>query len=285
MDVFLITSILFHVLLLFLFSLITMDSIKDEDTPLVVEFEDEQDKDNYEFNDFPQINETDEEVDTHRLSDKNRKVEEETVARGSSLGGGPTRPERSSPFSPGYEPERIQPPEELLLEEEKLKKEESEKSITDEREKSTPTRERERLTTRDLMPSRDDVARLDQPLGTASEGIREGETVSLNTQEFKYYAYFSHIKKQIEMAWNYPMEAQEKNWGGRLSVVFIVEEDGWVSSVKLINSSGYEILDDAAIRAINFASPFNPIPETIGVERLKISASFEYITALFGVKW
>ena len=282
-DQFLITSVVFHVVLLFIFSLITIESTKSTDEPIVVEFENEDNS--FEFNDFPQENETDKEVDTNRLSDKNREVEEESVVLGSSLGGGASRPTYpssmpSQPRTPAYEPET--PKEYETAPEETYFDTKVKKDYTKE---TRPETERERLSVEDLMPNSTDVARLDQPLGTSSDGIKEGETVSLNTREFKYYAYFSHIKKQIEMAWNYPSEAQEKSWGGRLNVVFVIEENGRVSSVKLIKSSGYEILDDAAIRAIKFASPFNPIPESLGAERLKISASFEYITSLFGVRW
>lgn len=281
-DRFLIVSIVFHVVLLFAFSLITIESTKSTDKPIVVEFEDQK---NYEFNDFPQENETDKEVDTHRLSDKNREVEEESVALGSSLGGGASRPVYpssmpSQPRTPAYEPE--DPTENKTVPEETYP---GTKMTRDYTRETRPEVERERLSVEDLMPNSTDVARLDQPLGTSSDGIKKEETVSLNTREFKYYAYFSNIKKQIEMAWNYPSEAQENSWGGRLNVVFIIEENGRVSSVKLIKSSGYQLLDDAAIRAIKFASPFNPIPESLGVKRLKISASFEYITSLFGVRW
>ena len=89
-DQFLIASVVFHVVLLFIFSLITIESTKSTDEPIAIEFEDEDNS--FEFNDFPQENETDKEVDTKRLSDKNREVEEESVVLGSSLGGGASRP-------------------------------------------------------------------------------------------------------------------------------------------------------------------------------------------------
>jgi protein TonB len=281
-DQFLIASIVFHMALLFVFSLITIESTKPAEEPIAIEFE--EGDNNFEFNDFPQENETDEEVDTHRFSDKNRKVDEESVALGSPYGGGSSRPSYpsipSQPSPPAFEPETPKEykktPEETYLDA-RLKK--------DYYKKTQPKTNKERLSVEDLLPDSADVARLDQPLGTTSDGIKREDTVSLNTREFKYYAYFSHIKKQIEMAWSYPMEAQENDWGGRLNVVFVIEDNGSVSSVKLLKSSGYEILDNAAIRAIKFASPFNPIPKSIGVERLKISASFEYITSLYGIRW
>ena len=110
----------------------------------------------------------------------------------------------------------------------------------------SPRPDKKRLTVEDLIPGQDDVARLDQPFGTTAPGVTEEEDVSLNTTEFKYYAYFAHIKRQIELAWNYPHEAQERHEAGRLTIVFTIESGGNVSSVKLIKSSGYEILDEYA---------------------------------------
>ena len=297
-ELFLVSSIIFHLILFFVFSLITITGQDDEEIPMVVEFvEDEEDPG--EFNDFPQENETDEEVNSDRLSDKDRKVEEESIVKGSPLGGGTPAPEPRPPSeitpppSPPDPPveEETQPlkvegtpvPEEPVEDGELIaKREEPPKESP----KEPPTRsDKERLTIEDLLPDSGDVARLDQPLGTSSPDVKEEETVSLNTSEFKYYAYFSHIKRAVEMAWNYPLEAQKNGWGGRLNLIFTIESSGRVSDVMLLSSSGYTILDDAAIRAIKFASPFNPIPESIGVKRLNINASFEYITSLFGVRW
>lgn len=309
-EYFLIGSIVFHIILLILFSFITLESLEREERPLVVEFE-EPDDVQKEFNDFPQENETDEEVESNRLSDKNRKVEEESIVKGSPLGGGYSPPASPPPQppTPEIEPseeeaetsEKTEPeettshrPELLSVEESEViddilaGRAEPEPNPSEERAEKTPSpfspESHERLAVEDLLPDGNDVARLDVPYGTASPDVKEEETVSLNTQEFKYYAYFSHIKRHIEMAWNYPMEAQKNQWEGRLNLMFVVEADGTVSDIILIRSSGYEVLDEAAIKAIKFASPFNPIPESIGVKRLRINASFEYISSLFGVR-
>lgn len=285
-EIFIFSSILFHIILLIIFSLLTINAASKPDKPLVVELKEEEPKNQYEFNDFPQGNETDEEVESNRLSDKNRKTEKETTRLGTALGGGssspgavspppvmPTKPAEKAPDKKKDEGERLVARKETTTEIEKNKEE-----------KSSPQRDKERLTMQDLIPGGDDVARLDQPFGTSAPGVKEEESVSLNTTEFKYYAYFAHLKRQIELAWNYPTEAQKNRWGGRLSVIFTIEGDGRVSSVKLLKSSGYEILDEYAIKAIWIASPFNPIPESIGTKRLKITANFQYINSLFGAR-
>ncbi len=46
---------------------------------------------------------------------------------------------------------------------------------------------------------------------------------------------------------------------------------------RLIRSSGFSILDEEAIRSVQAAAPFHPIPPVIGKNRLPIIASFEYL--------
>lgn len=285
-EYFIISSIVFHIILLFIFSLVTIDLTQAKKEPLIIEFDE---KDKYEFDDFPQDNETDEEVDTHRLSDKNRKVEEESVKKGSPLGGGtPKRPSKPVVPTPPVNPDRPKSPAETKAKTEIAKStrepDRKKESLRETDEKQKPNNPNDRLTATDIFPDDNAIARLNKPPGTTSPGIKEEENVSLNTREFKYYSYFHHIKSQIEMAWNYPLEAQKNRWGGLLSVIFTVEKDGRVSKVILVSSSGREVLDNAAIDAINYASPFNPIPESLGVNRLNITASFEYINSIFGVR-
>jgi TonB family protein len=48
-------------------------------------------------------------------------------------------------------------------------------------------------------------------------------------------------------------------------------------NARLARSSGYQILDGASLRAIELASPFPPLPDTIPVQFLNINASFTYL--------
>jgi len=285
-EFFLLCSILFHCILLAAFSFFTISTADKEDKPLVVEFADDRDNRQYEFNDFPQENETDKEVDSNRLSDKNREVDRETVRRGTPLGGTPSHPP-AVVLSPPAEPERPEKNEnrdKTTAEDRLVAKKKTSPQPPIKPDESVMRPERERLTVEELTPGTDGTARLNQPFGTTAPGVTEEEKVSLSTTEFKYYAYFAHIKQRIELAWNYPYEAQKRNEGGRLTRVFTIESGGNVSSVKLLKSSGYQILDDYAIKAVKIASPFNPIPASIGTKRLVITANFEYVTSLFGVR-
>lgn len=104
----------------------------------------------------------------------------------------------------------------------------------------------------------------------------DGEAISLDTRESKYASYFARIKRQIELAWNYPYEAQRKGMTGELTLRFQISRDGNLMNVRLINSSGYNILDEAALQAVKSAAPYYPFPVTIDKEALPILANFIY---------
>ena len=129
-----------------------------------------------------------------------------------------------------------------------------------------------------LLPSQERLARLPslKKEGTDAKVVKE-ETVSLNTQEFKYYSYFLKLKRKIENVWNYPSEAAAQGQQGQLFMEFSISKKGDLEQMKLINSSNYSILDEEALRAVRTAlnSPM-PFPEAWGLDRLNVRASFTY---------
>ena len=108
------------------------------------------------------------------------------------------------------------------------------------------------------------------------ESIDDDEPVSLDTTEVKYASYFARIKHQIERVWIYPIEAAERGISGDLTLTFRISKDGNLLGVRLVDQSGYEILDVAALKAVKEAAPFYPFPATIQREELSIQANFVY---------
>ncbi len=114
-------------------------------------------------------------------------------------------------------------------------------------------------------------------MNTESDTVEDDEeAISLGTRESKYASYFARIKRQIELAWNYPNEAQRKGITGQLTLRFQISRDGNLMNVRLINGSGYNILDEAALQAVKSAAPYYPFPVTIDRETLPILANFIY---------
>lgn len=62
----------------------------------------------------------------------------------------------------------------------------------------------------------------------------------------------------IQKNLNYPPMEREKNHMGKSIVQFVVDTSGLVSEAKIIKSSGYEALDNEAIRVINLMPKWEP---------------------------
>ncbi|MGH7848645.1 MAG: energy transducer TonB, partial [Candidatus Binatia bacterium] len=112
---------------------------------------------------------------------------------------------------------------------------------------------------------------------TPKEGAGEvNDPIRLDTREPRYLPYFETIKRAIERVWQYPETALQSGLEGKLVLEFTVLENGTMLGPRLIRSSGFLELDDEALRAVRAASPFRPIPPSIGRDRIDILASFEY---------
>src|SRR5262245_56375492 len=106
-------------------------------------------------------------------------------------------------------------------------------------------------------------------------GDQEGP-VSLNTREPRYLTYFETVKRAIQQVWEYPEKALRGGLEGKLILEFTILEDGEVVGPRLLHSSGFLELDQEAMRAVRAASPFKPIPASVGRNRIDVLASFEY---------
>jgi protein TonB len=114
------------------------------------------------------------------------------------------------------------------------------------------------------------------PPPTWSSGSRDSGPVSLNTRDPIYVSYFNKIKQSIELQWEYPEVALRYGLQGRLSLEFAIAANGQLERLRILRSSGSQVLDDEALRAIKAAAPFPPIPPWIKANPLSISAFMEY---------
>ena len=110
------------------------------------------------------------------------------------------------------------------------------------------------------------------------EELDDDEPISLDTKEAKYVSYFSRIKQQIQRVWVYPSQGIKRTLSGELTLKFEISKDGNLLSLRLINSSGSNILDANAVKAVRGAAPYYPFPITITKKKLSILATFVYNT-------
>jgi protein TonB len=91
---------------------------------------------------------------------------------------------------------------------------------------------------------------------------------SVNAHKYKAAAYEQAWQQKIERIGNlnYPDEARRQKLSGGLVLAVAIRPDGTVESIKVRQSSGHPVLDDAAERIVRLASPFAPFPKELRQE-------------------
>ncbi len=74
--------------------------------------------------------------------------------------------------------------------------------------------------------------------------------------------YLNDWRERIESVGNrnYPERAREQHIYGELRLMVALLPNGEVSEIKILHSSGYKLLDEAAIRIVQLAAPFDAFP-------------------------
>ncbi|TAN42189.1 MAG: TonB family protein [Nitrospirae bacterium] len=117
----------------------------------------------------------------------------------------------------------------------------------------------------------DAVARKD----TAAQR-KQDEGITFDTKEYRFAGYMSKLKGKIESIWVYPPEAIAKGIYGDLRLRFTIKKDGKLERIELVRTSGYRMLDEAAIRALKDGEPYWPLPDEWGMETYTITGHFIY---------
>ena len=77
---------------------------------------------------------------------------------------------------------------------------------------------------------------------------------------------------------NYPKEAVEQKLYGQLSIYVSIAPDGSLVETRVLESSGFEVLDEAAVRIVKLAAPFAPFPQSMRntTDLLEIIRTWEF---------
>jgi len=106
--------------------------------------------------------------------------------------------------------------------------------------------------------------------------------ISANTKEASYAAYQAGWVARIERVGNlnYPDEARRKQLQDSQTLSLLVtvglRRDGSLRSVDVIQSSGYKIIDDAAVRIVHLAAPFPALPPDSPYDEFYITRTWEF---------
>ena len=127
-------------------------------------------------------------------------------------------------------------------------------------------------------------ARLAHELSTRIEHQAETpRTKYLNssTREFVPAAYMREWINRVERIGNlnYPDQARRRQLSGTLILDVVINADGELVKTDLRQSSGHQLLDDAAKRIVELAAPYSPFPPKLRQEAdvIHITRSWEFL--------
>ncbi|MFZ8830717.1 MAG: energy transducer TonB [Thermodesulfobacteriaceae bacterium] len=88
-------------------------------------------------------------------------------------------------------------------------------------------------------------------------------------------AQFSIISKLVREHLEYPYLARRMGWEGEVLLFFRLNPTGEVEEIKVLKSSGFEVLDKSAVNAVKRASKHFPRPKQIVLIKLPIQFKLE----------
>ena len=98
------------------------------------------------------------------------------------------------------------------------------------------------------------------------------------SEDFAFYldAWRREVERVGQL--NYPAEARAKKLAGTLRLRVTIAADGGLKEVRITQSSGHAVLDDAALRIVRLAAPYAPFSPTMRsvAEVLEIERSWQF---------
>ena len=104
--------------------------------------------------------------------------------------------------------------------------------------------------------------------------------LNARTQEYKYAAYMDAWRAKVERVGNlnYPEQAKRQGIAGSLVLDVAIKPDGSLQGVQVLRPSGHKLLDDAAVRIVELAAPYAPLPPDMraDVDILHITRTWKF---------
>ncbi|NIQ97805.1 MAG: energy transducer TonB [Desulfuromonadales bacterium] len=184
----------------------------------------------------------------------------------------PVKP-KPKPVKPKPEPKK-QPPERTVDQQGERPASVEKTPETAEKAPVAPRPDIEKLTR--LTP--DTVARLksEQWRRKYRSEVEEGDAVWLDMEEDLLFSFFNRLRDNIYLVWQYPAEARQRRIEGTCLVEMVINRDGSVRSVKVLESSGSEILDQEAVEAVRKGAPYGKLPRVYEKDSIRVLANFQY---------
>lgn len=123
-------------------------------------------------------------------------------------------------------------------------------------------------------------AKLDMQRHAYAKRPRIRRLTSVSTKEASDALYLHNWRTKIESIGNqnYPVRARQQKLFGDLRLVVSLLPNGDVLKIKILKSSGHNILDQAAIRIVHLAAPYDQFPKSMrsSVDVLEIIRTWRF---------
>lgn len=123
-------------------------------------------------------------------------------------------------------------------------------------------------------------AQLDSQQQAYAKRPRKYTISSASTQQRHDALYLDSWRRRIEAVGNlnYPQQARDQAIYGSLRMLVALRPTGTVQEIRILQSSGQRVLDEAAIEIVRLAAPFEPFPEELrgSVDILEIIRTWRF---------
>lgn len=115
-------------------------------------------------------------------------------------------------------------------------------------------------------------AKKDQQVPESGSVMPSSKGIMIENADFKYSYYTSTIVKKIGRYWQWSSVSSSL----RAVIYFKIARDGSVYSVYIKESSKNEVFDQNALRTVQLAAPFAPLPEGYKEDNLGVYFEFKF---------
>jgi protein TonB len=105
-------------------------------------------------------------------------------------------------------------------------------------------------------------AELDQETRTSADQPRVRRLTAASAKQSVDAAYLLDWRRRLEAVGNqyYPQASVRYGMYGDLRMLVVIRQDGSLEDIQILSSSGYAVLDEAAIKIVRMAAPYSPFP-------------------------
>ena len=123
-------------------------------------------------------------------------------------------------------------------------------------------------------------AALDEQTRAYSNRPRVRRLTAASTRQAVDAAYLHDWRQRLEAVGNkyYPEASLRYGIYGSLRLLVTIRQDGSLEDIKVLSSSGYAVLDEAAIKIVRMAAPYAPFPAELRAttDKLEIIRTWQF---------